>query len=63
MKAFFFINDATLSKFGSDDSLTQIQCWFKNQKLKLNADKSQYLIIRNCKIGKHSRLRPPEDGG
>ena len=45
-----------------DNILTSIQRWFSNAKLKLNMDKSDYMIIRKCKIVKHGLLRLPEDG-
>ena len=45
-----------------DDILSSIQGWFKNAKLKLNADKSEYMIIRKCKTVTHGLLRLPEDG-
>ena len=45
-----------------DDILTSIPRWFSNAKLKLSADKSEYMIIRKYKIVKHGLLRLPEDG-
>ena len=45
-----------------DYILTRIQRWFSNAKLKLNADKSEYMIIRKCKIVNQGFLRLPEDG-
>ena len=45
-----------------DDFLHSIQCWFSNAKLKLNADKVEYMIIRKCKIVKHGLLCLPKDG-
>ena len=44
------------------DILTSIQRWFSNAKLKLNADKSEYVIIWKCKFVKHGLLRLPADG-
>ena len=32
-----------------DDILTSIQRWLSNAKLKLNANKSEYMTIRKCK--------------
>ena len=45
-----------------DDILTSIQRWFSKAKLKLNADRSEYMIIQKCKIVKQGFLRLPEDG-
>ena len=45
-----------------DDILASIQRWFSFAILKLNADKSEYMIIRKCKIVKHGLLHLPEDG-
>ena len=45
-----------------DNFLTSIQRWFSNAKLKLNADKSEYMIIGKSKIVKHGLLRLPEYG-
>ena len=59
---FCFVFGSTLSQCMFDNILTSIQRWFSNAKLKLNADKSEYMIIRKCKIVKHGLLRPPEDG-
>ena len=53
---------STLSQCMFDDILTSIQRWFSNVKLKLSADKSEYTIIRKCKIIKHDFLRLQEDG-
>ena len=58
---FYFVFGWILSQGKFDDILTSIQRWFRNGKLKLNADKSEY-IIRKCKIVKHGFLRFPEDG-
>ena len=57
----YFELGSTLSQCMFDNILTSIQRWFCNAKLKLNADKSQYMIIRKCKIVKHGLLRLPED--
>ena len=59
---FCFVFGSTLSQCMFDDILTSIQRWFCNAKLELNADKSEYMIIRKCKIIKHGLLRLPEDG-
>ena len=45
-----------------DNILTSIQRWFSNAKLKLNADESEYMIIRKCQIVEHGLLRLPEGG-
>ena len=58
----YFVFGSTLSQCMFDDILTSIQRWFSNAKLKLNADKSEYMTIRKCKIVKHGFLRLPEDG-
>ena len=44
-----------------DNILSSIQGLFSNAKLKLNADKSEYMIIGKCKIVKRGLLRLPED--
>ena len=44
-----------------NDILTSIQRWFINSKLKLHAPKSEYMVIRKCKIVEHGLLRLPED--
>ena len=41
----YFIFGSTLSQCMFDDILTSIQRWFSNVKLKLNADKSEYMIF------------------
>ena len=46
----YFVFSSTLSQCTFDAFLTSIQCWFSNAKLKLNADKSEYIIFRKCKI-------------
>ena len=46
----YFVFGSTLSQCMFDDTLTSIQRWFSNAKLKLNADKSENMIIRKCKI-------------
>ena len=58
-----FVFSSTLSQCMFDDILTSIQRWFKNAKLKLNVDKSEYnvdkseyMIIRKFKIVKHGLL-------
>ena len=56
-----FVIVSTLSKCMFDNILTSIQRWFSNAKLKLNMDKSDYMIIRKCKIVRHGHLRQ-EDG-
>ena len=58
----YFVFGSTLSQCMFDDFLASIQRWFSNANLKLNADKSEYMIIRKCKIVKHGSLRLPEDG-
>ena len=58
----YFVFGSTLNQCMFDDILTSIQRWFSNAKLKLNADKSEYMNIRKCKIVKHGSLRLPEDG-
>ena len=58
----YFVFGSSLSQYMFDDILTSIQRWFSNAKLKLNADKIGYMIIRKCKIVKHCLLRLPEDG-
>ena len=58
----YFVFGSTLNQCMFDNILTLIQCWFSNEKLKLNADKCEYVIIRKCKIVKHDLLRLPEDG-
>ena len=58
----YFVFGSTLSQCMFDNILTSIQRWFSNAKLKLNANKSEYMIIRKCKIVKHVLLRLPEDG-
>ena len=58
----YFVFGSTLSQCVFDDILTSIQRWFSNAKLKLNADKSENMIIRKCKIVKHDLLRLPEYG-
>ena len=58
----YFLFGSALSQCVFDNILTSIQRWFSNAKLKLNADKSEYMIIRKCKIVKHGLLRLPEDG-
>ena len=45
-----------------DDISTSIQRWFSNAKLKLNADKNEYIIIRKFEIVKHGVLYMPKDG-
>ena len=45
-----------------DDILTSIEFWFSKAKFKLNADKSEYMIIRKFKSVEHDLLRLPEDG-
>ena len=57
----YFVFGSTLSHCMFDDILTLIQRWFSNAILKLNADKSEYMIIRKCKIVKYGFLRLPED--
>ena len=55
IKYHFYADDTVLYfVFGS----TLSQCMFDI----LNADKSECMIIRKCKIVKHDRLRLPEDG-
>ena len=58
----YFVFGSTLSQCMFDNMLTSIQRWFSNAKLKLNADKSEYMIIRKCKIVKYGLLRLPEYG-
>ena len=58
----YFIFGSTLSQCMFYNVLTSIQRWFSNAKLKLNADKSEYMIFRKCKFVKHGLLRLPEDG-
>ena len=58
----YFVFSSTLSQCIFDDILTSIQRWFSNAKLKLNADKSENMIIRKCKIVKHDLLQLPEYG-
>ena len=58
----YFLFGSTLSHCIFDDILTSIQRWFSNAKLKLNEDKSEYMIIRKSKIVKYSFLRLLEDG-
>ena len=58
----YFVFGSTLSQCMFDNIFTSIQRWLSNAKLKLNADKSEYMIIRKCKIVKHGLLRLPEDG-
>ena len=58
----YFVFGLTLSQCMFDDSLISIQRWFSNAKLKLNADKSEYMVIRKCKFVKHGSLRLPEAG-
>ena len=58
----YFVIGSTLSQCMFDNILTAIQRWSSNAKLKLNSDKSEYMIIRKCKIVKHGFLRLPEDG-
>ena len=57
-----FVFGSTLSQFMFDDISTLIQRWFSNAQLKLNADKSEYMIIRKSKSGKLGLLRLAEDG-
>ena len=49
----YFVFGSDLSQRMFDYIQTSIQRWFSNAKLKLNADKSEYMIILNCKIVKH----------
>ena len=56
----YFVIGSTLSQSMFDNILTSIQRWLSIAKLKLNADKSEYMIIRKCKIVKHGLLRLPE---
>ena len=58
----YFVFCSTLSQCMFDDILTSIQRSFSNAKLKLNADKCEYMTIRKCKFVKHALLRLPEDG-
>ena len=58
----YFVFGSTLSQCMFNNVLTSIQRWFSNAKLKENADKSEYMIIRKCKIVKHGLLRLPKDG-
>ena len=58
----YFVFGLTLSQCMFDDILTSIQRWFSNAKLKLNADKSEYMIIRKSTIVEHGLLLLPEDG-
>ena len=44
-----------------DNFLNSIQRWFSNARLKLNAEKSEYMIIWKRKNVKHGLLRVPED--
>ena len=59
---FYFEFGLTLSQCLFDNILTSIQRWFSNAKLKLNADKSEHMNFRKCKIVKHGLLRLPEHG-
>ena len=45
----YIVFGSTLSQCMFDNILTSIQRWFSNAKLKLNADKSEYIIIPKCK--------------
>ena len=47
---------STLSQCMCDDILTSIQRWFSNVKLKLIADKIEYMISRKCKIVNYGLL-------
>ena len=58
----YFVLRSTLSQCMFDKILTSIQRWFSKAKLKLIADKSEYMIIRKCKIVKNGLLRVSEDG-
>ena len=58
----YFVFDSTLSQYMFVYILTSIQCLFSNAKLKLNADKSEYMIIWKCENVKHGLLRLPENG-
>ena len=58
----YFVFGSTLSQCMFDNILTSIHRWFSNAKLKLSADKSEYMIIRKCKIVKHGLLRLSEYG-
>ena len=58
----FLVYHSTLSQCMFDDILTSIQRWFSKAKLKMNADKSPYMIILKPKIVKHGLLRLPEIG-
>ena len=58
----YFVLGSTLSQCMFDDILISIQRWFSKAKLKLNAYKSEYMVIRKCKIVKQGSLRLPEDG-
>ena len=58
----YFVFRSTLSQCMFYNILTSIQRWFSNAKLKLNEGKSEYMIIRKCKIVKRGLLRLPEDG-
>ena len=42
---FYFVMGSTLIQCMFADILTSIQRWFSNAKLKLNADKSEYMIF------------------
>ena len=44
----YFVFGSTLSQWMLDNILTSFQRWFSNAKLNLNADKSEYMIIRKC---------------
>ena len=68
MENLFYADDTVLHfVLGSnvcifDNFLTSIQRWFSNAKLKLNADKNEYMIIRKYKIVEHGLLRLREGG-
>ena len=57
-----FVLCSTLSQCIFDNIFTSIQRWFSNAKLKMNADKSEYMIIQKGKIVKHGLIHLPEDG-
>ena len=52
---------STLSQCMFDNFLNSSQRWFSNAKLKLNAERSEYMIIWKCKNVQPGFLLVPED--
>ena len=57
----YFVFGLTHSQCTFVDILTLIQRWLRIAKLKLNADKSEYIVIRKCKIVLLGFLCLPKD--